>query len=420
MEKFIIEGGKSLEGEIKVMGAKNSAGPALASTLLTGEECIIDNLPKVSDILGLLEILKGLGKDVEWIGERKVSIKNNNVSPENMDFEKVSKSRVSVLLMGALLGKIGEFKISHPGGDRIGLRPINIHIKALEKLGAEIEEDGDFYHIKSKELIGKEIILPEFSVTATENLMLAAVLAKGKTIIRVAAEEPQVQDLAVILNKMGAKVKNKGSHCWEIQGVEKLHGFEHRIIPDPNEAGTFLAIGAACGKDVLVKDIVPGHLSLFLEKMEEMGVDFEVFENSIRIWKPKKFNPIKVQALPYPGFPTDLLPLIIPLLTQAEGRSLLHDPLYENRLNYVQELRKMGADIEIVDPHRAFVFGKTPLHGLSIESWDIRAGASLIIAGLIAKGMTAVKNIGQIDRGYEKIEDRLTKIGANIKRNICL
>jgi len=416
MAKFIIKGGKELEGEIKVNGAKNSAGPALSATLLTGEECIIDNIPKVSDILGLLDILSGLGKDVEWLGERKVKVKNNNVNPENMDFEKASRSRVSVLLIGALLARTKEFKISHPGGDRIGLRPIDIHLKALRRLGAEIKEEGDFYYIKSGNLRGKEIILPEFSVTATENIMLASVLAQGKTTIKGAAEEPQVQDLAAILNKMGAHIKNSRSHCWEIEGVERLNGFEHKIIPDPNEAGTFLAIGAACGKKVLVNDVIPEHLDLFLEKLEEMGIKFRVLTNSIEIWKPEKFKPVRIQALPYPGFPTDLLPLVIPILTQAEGRSMLHDPLYENRLNYIQELRKMGADIEIVDPHRAFIFGKTVLRGLTIESWDIRAGASLLVAGLMAEGQTTIKNIEQIDRGYEKIEERLQKIGADIQR----
>ncbi len=416
MDKFIIKGGKKLKGEIKVNGAKNSAGPILAATLLTKEECLIGNIPKVSDILDMVDILENLGKEVEWVGERQVRIKGGDLNPLKMDFEKVSKSRVSVLLIGALLPRVREFKMSRPGGDRIGLRPINIHLEALKNLGVEIEEEGDFYYLKSKSIKGADIVLSEFSVTATENLILASVLAQGKTIIHGAAEEPQVEDLASFLNKMGARVKNVGSHCWEINGVEKLKGAEHELIPDPNEAGTFLAIGAACAEKLRVKNINPKHLTLFLKKLRQAGVAFQERTDEIEVEGQDCFKPVKIQALPYPGFPTDLLPLVVPLLTQAVGKSLIHDPLYENRLNYVQELRKMGADIEIVDPHRAFVFGKTPLRGMTIESWDIRAGASLLLAGLMAFGATTLKNISQIDRGYEKIEERLKAIGADIVR----
>ena len=417
-EKFIIQGGKELEGEIEVRGAKNSAGPVLAATLLTDEECIIDNLPKISDILNLIDILQDIGKQVEWLGDRKVRITGDGFDPSKIDFEKVSKSRVSVLLMGPLLPRVREFKMSRPGGDKIGLRPINVHLDALKQLGAEIQEDGDFYYIKCSKLKGAEIILPEFSVTATENLLMASVLAEGTTVIKTAALEPHVQDLAVMLNNMGADIQ-QGAHVFTIKGVNKLKGVEHRIIPDTNEAGTFLAMGAAAGKKVIVKDMIPEHLDLFLLKLKEMGVEVTINDSCIQVSKPDKFNPVRIQALPYPGFPTDLLPLIIPVLTQAQGKSMIHDPLYENRLNYVHQLRKMGADVEIVDPHRAFVFGRTELRGVSIESGDIRAGASLIVAGLMAKGESKLKNISQIDRGYEEIEKRLQNIGADIKR-ICL
>ncbi len=405
-----------MKGKVEVNGSKNSAGAILAATLLTDEECIVDNLPKVSDILNLLEIIKESGKEIKWLSERKVSIKSNGLSADKIDFEKISKSRVSVLLMGAFLARLEEFKFSRPGGDRIGLRPIDTHLNVFRELGAEIEESGDYYFLKSNKLKGKEIVLPEFSVTATENLLMAASLSEGTTIIKGAAQEPHVQDLIEMLNEMGAEIRKTWGNILEVKGVKKMKGVEHRIIPDTNEAGTFLIIGAAVGKNVLVNGLIPEHLDLFLAKLKEMGLNFEKKKESVEISKAENLKPVKVQALPYPGFPTDLLPLIIPLLTQAEGRSLIHDPLYENRLNYVHQLRKMGAEIEIVDPHRAFIFGRTPLKGVTIESWDIRAGASLIVAALLAKGESTIKNIEQIDRGYENIEKRLQNIGADIKR----
>jgi len=416
-EKFIIEGGKKLEGEIEVRGSKNAAGALLAATLLTNEECLIDNLPRISDIFNLLEILKEMGADVEWINERKVRVKaGGKVDPEKIDFEKISKARISVLLIGALLPRFKEFKISRPGGDRIGLRPITTHLKALKELGVDVEEEGDFYHFKTTGLQGKEIILQEFSVTATENLIMAATLTEGKTIIKGAACEPHVQDLAKMLNSMGGNIEGIGTHTLRIQGVKRLKGTIHKTIPDYIEAGTFIVIGAAVGKKLKVNNIVSEHLDLFLAKLKEIGVHFEKYNDSLKVWSSPDLKAAKVQSLPYPGFPTDLLPIVVPLLTQAKGKSLIHDPLYPNRFSYVDELRKMGADIEIVDPHRAFVFGKTPLKGFRIESWDIRAGASLVVAGLMAQGKTTIEDIEQIDRGYEKIEERLQKLGADIKR----
>lgn len=416
-EKFIIEGGKKLEGEIEVNGSKNAAGPILAATLLTNQECIIDNLPKISDIFNLLNILKAMGAEVDWIDDRKVKIKaGDNIDPEKMDFEKMSKTRVSVLLIGALLPKFKKFKVSRPGGDRIGLRPITTHLEALKKLGVEFKEEEEFYYFNSEKLVAKEIVLSEFSVTATENLIMATSLSKGETIIKGAACEPHVQDLIKMLNNMGADIKGAGTHTLKIKGVEKLKGVEHRLIPDYLEAGTFISIGAVVGKKIKVNNIISEHLDLFLAKLKEIGVEFKKTNSSIEVWGTDNLNPARIQALPYPGFPTDLLPIVVPLLTQAKGKSLIHDPLYPNRFGYVDELRKMGADIERVDPHRAFIFGQTLLKGMKIESWDIRAGASLVVAGLMAEGKTTIGNINQIDRGYEKIEERLQKIGANIKR----
>ena len=422
MDKFVIHGQKKLSGEIEVGGCKNAAGPILAATLLTDQECIVDNLPLVEDILNMIEVLKSLGVKVEQVSERKIKIKSNFLDPQKMDFGKVSKARISVLLFGSLLARFKSFRMPPPGGDRIGVRPISIHLNALEELGAKILRSSDFYQVEREELIGKEIILDEFSVTATETLMLAAVLAKGKTIIKIAAAEPHIQDLGQMLLKMGAKIKGLGTHTIEIEGVKKLKGASHSIIPDPIEAGTFIIAAAVAGDRVKVKNINCGHLDLFLKKIKEIGVNFEksspVAEGKdyVIIFNSPKLSAVRIQALPYPGFPTDLLPIIIPLLIKAEGKSLVHDPLYENRFNYVQELRKMGADIEMVDPHRTFIFGPTKLSGLKIESWDIRAGACLAVAGLMAEGKTTIENVFQIDRGYERIEERLSRLGADIKR----
>ncbi len=415
-DKFIIQGQKPLKGEIEVRGCKNAAGPILAATLLTNEECVIDNLPLVEDIFNMIEVLKSMGAEINWAGERKIKIKTSSVTPQDMDFNKISKTRISVLLFGSLISRSKHFRIPPPGGDRIGLRPISVHLKALEKLGAKISRTDDFYEINCENLKGNEIILEEFSVTATETLMLAAVLTDGPTVIKGAACEPHVQDLGKILKNMGADIEGVGTHTIRIKGVKKLNGVSHTIISDPIEAGTFIVAGAVTPGEVRIKNVDSSHLDLFLTKLEEIGVNFRKDQDSITVSYSPNLKATKIQALPYPGFPTDLLPIAIPLLTQAQGKSLFHDPLYENRFNFIHELRKMGADIEMVDPHRAFVFGPTPLTGLTIETWDIRAGACLIIAGLMAKGRTTLENIFQIDRGYEKIEERLQKLGADIKR----
>lgn len=416
-EKFLIKGAKKLEGVVEISGYKNSAGACLAAALLTNEEVILDNLPLVEDVYKIIEVLKGMGAEIDWLAERKIKISAKNLDPEKMDFDKIGETRLSVLLIGPLLARFKKFKISHPGGDRIGLRPITTHLEALKKLGAVIENEGNFYFFEGKNLRGKEIVLKEFSVTATENLMLAAALTPGKTIIKGAAAEPQVQDLGFMLEKMGAKISGLGTHTILISGVEKLKGYFHQIIPDLLEAGTFIAIGAAVPGEIEIKNVIPEHLDIFLDKLEEIGVHFKKGKDFVIVGDPlKNFRATRVQAFPYPGFQTDLLPIIVPILTQANGKSLVHDPLYENRFNYIQELKKMGADIEIVDPHRTFVYGKTPLHGVKIESWDIRAGASLLIAALLASGETILEEVYQIDRGYEKIDEKLKKLGADIKR----
>ena len=415
-DSFIINGNRELAGEIEVRGSKNAAGPALAACLLTEEDCIIDNLPLIEDMRIILEILKDFGAQVEFLSERKIRVNSKNINPENMDFEKFAKTRISLLLIGPLLSRFKQFKFPSPGGDKIGLRPISIQLNAIRKLGARINIEKGYYLVDRDELNGKEIVLEEFSVTATEILIMAAVLAKGKTIIKGAAAEPHIEDLGNMLLKMGARIKGHGTHTIEIEGLEKLGGCEHKITSDYLEAGTFIVIGALTPGRVVVKNVNLGQLDLFLSKLEEIGVNFDRGENQITVFYSPFLRAVKVQALPYPGIPTDLLPILVPLLTRAQGKSLIHDPLYPNRFGYVNELRKMGADIEIVDPHRSLIFGPNKLNGINIESSDIRAGASLIVAGLMAEGKTIVNNVFQIDRGYERIEERLQKLGADIKR----
>jgi len=417
MSKFIIQGGKPLGGTVEIGGYKNAAGPVLAATLLTKEECIIDNLPRVTDVFNLIKLLESIGAEVEWLSERKVKIKaGEKVNPEKMDYSTVGKMRVSVLLIGPLLARFKKFKIPRPGGDKIGLRSIETHLNALRKLGAEIYEKDDFYYFNAENLHGREIILDEFSVTATENLMMAASLTQGTTVIKTAAAEPQVQDTGNILKKMGAEIEGVGTHTIIITGQKQLHGVEHSVISDPLVAGTFITLAAAARSEMEIKNIIIGHLEMFLEKLKGMGVDLEIKPNSVIVKPSPNLKAAKIQSLPFPGFPTDLQPMVSFLLTQAKGKSLIHDPLYESRLGHLEELKKMGADVEVVDPHRAFVIGPTPLKANKITSSDIRAGAVLIIAALIAEGKSEIHNIDQIDRGYEKIDEKLKKLGAEIER----
>lgn len=416
-EKFSIKGGKPLRGEVEISGYKNSAGAILAGILLTEKESIIDNLPLCKDVLNQIEILRKMGAEIDWLGKRKIKIKPKNIDPEKIPQDLFEKMRVSVLLIGPLLARFKKIKVPHPGGDKIGLRPIVTHLKALEKFGIKISETKGFYFFEApKELKGRKIVLEEFSVTATENIMMLASLCKGKTKIELAAAEPQVQDLGELLKKMGLKIKGVGTHTIEIEGQKKLKGATFRISPDPLEVGTFLIAFAITKGEGKIKNIIPEHLIAFLEKMKKIGVNFEIKKNEILVRKSKKFKGTKIQVLPHPGFPTDLQPQTCVILTQAEGKSLVHEPLYENRFHHLHELRKMGADIEITDPHRALIFGKKRLIANKLNSTDIRAGAALVLAGLIAKGESIIEGVEQIDRGYEYFDRKLKKLGAEIER----
>lgn len=418
MQKFIINGGKPLEGKIDVMGSKNAATPILSACLLTKEECIIDNIPLITDVLKMIEILESMGVETEWVKERQLKVKaGDNVDPEKMNFTMVGKMRSSILLIGSLLARFKKFKIKHPGGCIIGARPIGIHFDALEALGAKITQDENFYYFEADQLIGKTIVLREFSVTATENLMMAATLAEGTTTIKIAAIEPHIQDLARFLIKMGAKIKGLGVHTIQIDGVKKLRGAEHKIIPDPIEAGTFAIAAAATKGNVEINNVNLHELDLVLEKLKEIGVNFEIKNNKLMIKPTNKFNAVnKIETRTYPGIPTDLQAPLAILATQAEGTTLVHDTMYEGRFAYINELNKMGANAIICDPHRALITGPTPLYGQKITSFDLRAGATLIIAALLAEGQSVIEKVDQVDRGYERIEERLRELGADIRR----
>lgn len=416
-DKFLIKGGVPLSGEVEIFGYKNSAGACLAAVLLSKKPVIIDNLPLISDILDQIEILKQMGAKIEWISERKVKIDAENIDPEKIPTKLFEKMRVSVLLVGPLLARFNKVTVPHPGGDKIGLRPISTHIQALKDFGIKVEEKQGLYHFERPEsLEGKRIVLREFSVTATGILMMLAAKTKGKTIIELAAAEPQIQDLGNLLEKMGVNIKGQGTHLIEIEGKEQLEGAEFILSPDLLEAGTFLIAIALTGGKAEIKNVNHEHLIMFLEKMKEIGVNLEITKDRIKVNPSSRFFPTKIQTLPYPGFPTDLQPQTSVLLTQANGKSLIHETLYENRFQYLQELRKMGADIEITDPHRALIFGKTQLSGNRLSAPDIRSGAAFVLAGLAAKGETIIENIFQIERGYEKIEEKLKKLGAQIEK----
>lgn len=417
MEKFEIKGSKKLSGEIDVRGSKNATTPILAATLLTKKECIISNLPLIEDVFRMLEILESMGAEIKWIAERKVSIKNENIDPAKMDVEKVKILRSSILLLGSLSARFDNFKIYHPGGCVIGKRPLGTHFDAMRKMGVEISQNEKFYSVNASKRKAEKVVLQEFSVTATENAMMLASSLPQKTIIKIAAAEPHVENLGKFLISLGAKIQGLGTHTLEIIGKKNLLGTSHEIIPDANEAATFLILGVATGSSIKVKGAREENLDLVLEKLREFGANFKISKNCIEVIPAKKLKaPGKIDSRIYPGIPTDTQALFGVLATQAEGTTLIFDTLFEGRFNYLSELEKMGADAKILNPHQAEIVGAKKLSGSEIKSFDLRSGASLIIAALCAKGKTVIEEIYQVDRGYEKIEERLQKIGANIKR----
>ncbi len=403
-----------MQGQITVPGAKNAATPILAASLLTTDAVELRRVPEISDVAKMLELLKGLGVKVEQQGE-VVRIEATSINLQKLDKQLVKSMRSSVLMFGPLLARCGEVELPEPGGCIIGNRPLNDHLQGLARLGATVTLKHDSYHLTAKGLVGAEV-LPLFSVTATENLIMAAVLAQGTTTIKLAAAEPHVQDLCHFLIKMGAKINGLGSHNLVIEGVKKLHGAKHEIIPDMVEVGTWAVLGAVGRGRIEIRPVLPEHLDLVLYKLREIGVDFDIKDNVMVVRASRQLKPFRLQALPYPGFPTDLQAPFSVLATQASGTSLIHDPMYEGRLNHIAELAKMGANALIADPHRVIINGPTPLYGREISSFDLRAGATLIIAGLIAEGETLINDVETIDRGYEKLDSRLLALGARVKR----
>ncbi|MDP3957600.1 MAG: UDP-N-acetylglucosamine 1-carboxyvinyltransferase [bacterium] len=417
MEVFEIEGGKRLKGRIAVSGLKNAATPIIAATLLSREPCVLKNIPRIEDVFRMLEILESMGATVQWRGQSTVIIDAQAVDPKKIDQEKVKRLRSSIFLLGALSGRFGKFHLRQPGGCVIGARPVGTHIDALTKLGVKIISDEKGYAVDARERHAGNVVLKEFSVTATENAMLLAATLPGTTQIKIAACEPHVEDLGHFLEKMGARIEGLGTHTIRITGKRELSGATHTIIPDHNEAATFLILGAATGSEITIVNARVEHLDIVLEKLREFGVSFTVKKNEITVHKVKQLRAVsKVDTRTYPGVPTETQALFGMLSTQAEGETLIFETLYEGRFNYISELVKMGAKATILNPHQVIISGKTPLKGTIIKSFDLRAGATLIIAALVATGKTIIEDIYQVDRGYERIEERLQKIGANIRR----
>ncbi|MBU1092063.1 UDP-N-acetylglucosamine 1-carboxyvinyltransferase [Patescibacteria group bacterium] len=417
MTKFIIEGGQSLSGEVRISGAKNAALPILAASLLTPETLTINNVPDIQDIRTMLAVLESLGCEILDFSNHKVIIRGSKVDGRDPDFIKVKQIRASVLILGPMLTRFKRVKVTHPGGCHIGARPIDAHLKAFEALGGTVRSDDQFYYVETTGLKGNRVILDELSVTATENTLLAAVLAPGRTEIRLSAAEPEISNLAESLNQMGAKITGIGSHTLIIEGVDQLHGAELTIIPDRIEAGTFAIAVAVMHGDVLIDGYVSDHLDIFTNKLLAANVKIQLVSNNcVRITKTTQLKSVDIRTDIYPGFPTDLQAPFSVLLTQAAGHGKIFETMYDGRLNYLQELSKMGASSEILNSHQAIISGPTPLYGKEISSLDIRAGATLIIAALTATGTSTIDNAEMIDRGYEKIEEKLSKLGAKIVR----
>ncbi|MFZ1719922.1 MAG: UDP-N-acetylglucosamine 1-carboxyvinyltransferase, partial [Candidatus Moraniibacteriota bacterium] len=402
MEAFRISGGKKLSGTIPVYGSKNATTPILAATLLTRETCVLSNIPLIEDVFRMIEILESMGAKVEWRGKRTIAITNDALDPEKMDVEKVKKIRSSILLFGSLSARFDRFSLYHPGGCVIGTRPVGTHFDALEKLGVNITQADKRYEVDAKKRRAGKVVLREMSVTATENAMMLAAGMPGKTILKIAATEPHVEDLGNFLIAMGAKIEGLGTHTLEITGMKKLHGATHAIIPDANEAATFLILGVATRSPLTVRNVREDHLDLVLEKLREFGADFRIGKNSITVLPVAELHSVgKLDTRTYPGVPSDVQAPFGVLATQVTGETLLFDTMFEGRFHYIPELEKMGGKATVLNPHQVIIRGKTKLRGTTIKSYDLRAGVSLIIAALVASGKTIIEDIYQVDRGYE-------------------
>jgi UDP-N-acetylglucosamine 1-carboxyvinyltransferase len=415
MDKLRIKGGNVLEGQIRVSGAKNSALPAMAASLLTKEEVILENLPLVNDIFTTRRLLRELGAMVEFEEDHAARIHAQKILSPEAPYDLVKTMRASVLVLGPLLARTGRARVSLPGGCAIGARPINLHIHGFQKLGATVRTEHGYVEASAERLSGAEILFDRISVTGTENLMMAATLAHGKTVLQNAACEPEIVDLASMLIAMGAHIKGAGTPTITIEGVNELKGTKHHIIPDRIEAGTFLIAGAMTNGNLEIMHINPAHLGIIIQKLRDTGVRIETGSASMTVQGNGELRAADVATKEYPGFATDMQAQYMALMTQSAGTSVITENIFENRFMHASELMRMGADIRI-DGARAIVTGKTRLSGATVIASDLRASASLVIAGLVADGTTIIDRVYHLDRGYEKIEEKLRSVGANIER----
>ena len=415
MEQYVIKGGSPLVGEVTIGGAKNAALGILAAAIMSDEDVIIDNLPDVSDINVLLQAIASIGAEVERIDRNTVKINGKNIRSYCIDDGFIRKIRASYYLLGALLGKYKEAEVALPGGCNIGSRPIDQHIKGFRALGAKVDINNSMIVARAEELRARHIYLDVVSVGATINIMLAASMAEGRTILENSAKEPHIVDVANFLNSMGADIKGAGTDVIRIRGVQKLHGTEYTIIPDQIEAGTFMCAAVATQGDITVKHVIPKHLESISAKLLEMGAEIEELDDAVRVVASKRLQPTNIKTLPYPGFPTDMQPQMAIALALADGTSVITESIFENRFRYVDELARMGARIK-VEGNTAIIIGVPKYKGAHMSAPDLRAGAALVIAALAADGYSTVDSIGYIQRGYEDFEGKLCSLGACIEK----
>lgn len=415
MDKYVVKGGNPLVGEVEIGGAKNAALAILTAAIMTDESVYIDNIPDVSDINVLLEAISEIGAAVERVDRHSVRIDGRTIGTVSVDYEFIKKIRASYYLLGALLGKYKRAEVPLPGGCNIGSRPIDQHLKGFRALGADVRISHGVIYASAANLHGAHIFLDMVSVGATINIMMAAALAKGNTIIENAAREPHVVDVANFLNSMGANIKGAGTDVIRIRGVESLHKSEYSIVPDMIEAGTYLFAAAATRGDVLIKNVIPKHLEAITAKLEEIGCDVEEFDDAIRVCAKHRLGKTHVKTLPYPGFPTDMQPQMAVTLCLANGTSIVTESIFENRFKYADELTRMGANIK-VEGNTAIIDGVEQLTGARVSAPDLRAGAALVIAGLAAEGITIIDDIVYIQRGYEDFDAKLRSLGAEMEK----
>ncbi len=415
MDQYVIKGGSPLVGEVEIGGAKNAALAILAAAIMTDETVVVENLPDVRDINVLLEAMQKIGAYVDRIDRHTVKINGSQIGDFSVDYEYIKRIRASYYLLGALLGKYKRAKVPLPGGCNIGSRPIDQHLKGFRALGADVKIEYGFIMAEAERLRGSHIYLDVVSVGATINIMMAAAMAEGNTVIENAAKEPHVVDMANFLNSMGANIKGAGTDIIRIRGVEKFHGTEYPIIPDQIEAGTFMFAAAVTRGDVTVKNVIPKHLEAATSKLLEIGCEIEELDDAVRVVCSKGLKCTNVKTLPYPGFPTDMQPQITVALALARGSSIVTESIFENRFKYVDELARMGANIK-VEGNTAIIDGVERFTGAQVSSPDLRAGAALVLAGLAADGITIVDDIHYIERGYERFDEKLRSLGAEIEK----